>query len=121
MREATVRKARRSERAGFAVALLASFLIVWTTIVRDDGAGIGFFLLILAAGVGAFAACFEAAGLARAMLGVAIMQVLFGIAQATAPVIASQPNGSLEALLYNGFFAALWLIGHFDSYAQEMR
>lgn len=100
----------RAYRVGVAVALAASFLTVWTTLVRDDGTGIGFFLIILAAGVGAFAVLFEAAGMARTMLGVALMQSLFGLAIATAPVAALQPGGPLKALLFNGFFAALWLV-----------
>ncbi|MGQ0660578.1 hypothetical protein [Sphingosinicella sp.] len=81
-----------------------------TTIVRDDGNGIGFFLLIMAAAVGAFAAWFGAAGMARTMLGVAIMQALLGLAIATAPVTASVPDGPSRALLFSGFFAVLWLI-----------
>ncbi len=97
-------------RAGVAVTLVASFLTVWTTLVRDDGTGIGFFLLIMAVGVGWFAAWFRAAGMARTMLGVAIMQTLYGVAIATAPSTASIPDGSFKALLFNGFFAALWLI-----------
>jgi hypothetical protein len=97
-------------RAGVAVALLTSFLTVWTTIVRDDGTGIGFFLLIMAAAVGAFAAWFRPAGMARTMLGVAIMQLLLGIAIATAPSTASIPDGSFKALLFSGVFTALWLI-----------
>ena len=100
----------RAYRAGVAVAVVASFLTVWTTIVRDDGTGIGFFLVIMAAVVGAFAAWFRPAGMARVMLGVAIMQVLLGTAIATAPSTASIPGGSLKALLFNGVFAALWLI-----------
>jgi hypothetical protein len=102
--------ASRAYRAGASVALLASFLIVWTTIVRDDGNAMSFFLVILAAAVGGFAALFEPAGLARTMLGVAILQALLGIAMATAPVIASQPDGSLKALIYCAFFTALWLL-----------
>ena len=100
----------RAYRAGVAVAVVASFLTVWTTIVRDDGTGIGFFLVIMAAVVGAFAAWFRPAGLARTMLGVAIMQAVLGVAIATAPSTASTPDGSLKALLFNGVFAALWLI-----------
>ena len=100
----------RAYRAGIAVAVLASFLTVWTTIVRDDGSGIGFFLLIMAAAVGAFAAWFEPAGMARTMMGVAVMQLAFGLAVATAPVVASTPDGSLRALLFNGFFAVMWLV-----------
>jgi hypothetical protein len=96
-------------RAGVAVAVLTSLLGVWTTIVRDDGTGIGYFLLIMAAVVGGFSAWFRPAGMARTMLGVAIMQLLLGIAIATAPSTASMPGGSLKVLLFNGFFAALWL------------
>ena len=98
----------RAYRVGVAVAVAASLLTVWTTIVRDDGAGMGFFLLIMAAATGAFAAWFEPAGMARTMLGVAIMQALFGVAIATAPSTASTPDDP-KALLFNGFFAALWL------------
>lgn len=100
----------RAYRAGVAVAVVASFLTVWTTLVRDDGTGIGYFLLIMAAVVGGFAAWFRPAGMARTMLGVAIMQALLGIAVATAPSTASLPGGSSKALLFSAFFAALWLI-----------
>jgi hypothetical protein len=96
-------------RAGVGVALLSSFLIVWTTIVRDDGSGIGSFMVILAAAVGSFAAWFRPEGMARTMVGVAVMQALLGIAVATAPSTASIPGGSIKALLFSGFFAALWL------------
>ncbi|MBC9033283.1 hypothetical protein IAG41_12865 [Sphingomonas sp. JC676] len=100
----------RAYRAGVAIALVASFLTVWTTIVRDDGTGIGFFLVIMAAAVGAFSAWFQPAGMARTMLGVAIMQALLSIAIATAPSTASMPGGAFKALLFGGFFTALWLV-----------
>jgi hypothetical protein len=96
-------------RAGAGVALLSSFLIVWTTIVRDDGSGIGYFMVIMAAAVGSFAAWFRTEGMARTMVGVAVMQALLGIAVATAPSTASVPGGSFKALLYSGFFAVMWL------------
>jgi hypothetical protein len=54
-------------------------------------------------------ASFQPAGMARTMLGVAIMQALLGVLIATAPSTADMPNGSLKALLFSGFFAALWL------------
>ena len=44
----------RGYRIGVAIAVVTSFLTVWTTVVRDDGNGIGFFMLILAAVVGGF-------------------------------------------------------------------
>jgi hypothetical protein len=97
-------------RAGVAVAVLASFLTVWTTIVRDDGTGIGWFLVIMAAVVGGFAAWFRPAGMARTMLGVGIMQALLGIAIATAPSSATMPGGPFKPVLFSGLFAALWLV-----------
>jgi hypothetical protein len=100
----------RAYRAGVAVAIITSFLTVWTTIVRDDGSGIGFFLLIMAAVVGAFAAWFRPAGMARTMMGVAVMQAALGMLIATAPITASAPGGPSRALLFSAFFSVLWLI-----------
>ena len=100
----------RAYRAGVAAAVVTSFLTVWATIVRDDGTGIGWFLVIMAAVVGAFSAWFQPAGMARTMLGVAIMQASLGAAIATAPSTASMPGGSFKPLLFSSFFAALWLI-----------
>lgn len=97
-------------RAGVGIAIVASFLTAWTTIVRDDGTGIGYFMVIMAAAVGGFAAWFRAAGMARTMLGVAVMQLCLGALIATAPVTANMPGGAPKVLLFNGFFAALWLI-----------
>jgi len=89
---------------------VTSLLTVWTTIVRDDGAGVGWFLVIMAAVAGAFAAWFRPAGMARAMIGVAVMQLLLGIAIATAPVTALVPGAVMRALIASGGFAALWLV-----------
>jgi hypothetical protein len=97
-------------RAGVAVALVTSFFTVWTTVVRDDGNGIGFFLLIMAALVGGFSAWFRPAGMARTMLGVAIMQALLGALIATAPSTASMPDGAYKAFLFSAVFGALWLV-----------
>jgi len=100
----------KAYRAGVAVALVTSFLTLWTTVVRDDGNGIGFFMLIMAALTGGFSAWFQPAGMARTMLGVAIMQALLGALIATAPSTASMPGASLKALLFSAVFAALWLV-----------
>jgi hypothetical protein len=100
----------RAYRAGVAVAVVASFLTVWTTVVRDDGTGMAYFVLIMAAVVGGFSAWLHPAGLARTMLGAAIMQALLGVATATAPSTASVPEGSFKALLFSGLFTALWLV-----------
>jgi hypothetical protein len=100
----------KAYRAGLAVALVTSFLTVWTTIVRDDGNGIGFFLLIMAAVVGGFSAWFRPAGMARTMLGVAVMQALLGALIATAPSTASAPGGPFKVLLFTAIFVAMWLV-----------
>ena len=100
----------RAYRAGVGVAVVTSFLTVWVTIVRDDGTGIGWFLVIMAAVAGAFAAWFRPAGMARAMIGVAVMQLLLGIAIATAPITALVPGAVMRALIASGGFAALWLV-----------
>ena len=99
----------RAYRAGIGMMVLTSLLTVWTTIGRDDSTGEGYFRVILAAGVGCFAARFQAGGMARAMVGVAAMQVLLGLLIATAPITASAPGGPLQVLLFNGVFALLWL------------
>ena len=99
-----------SYRAGIGVAILACVLTVWTTIVRDDGNGAGYFMVILAAAVGAFAAWFRPDGMMRAMLGVAVMQIALGSLIATAPITANMPGGAPKVVLFNGFFTALWLV-----------
>lgn len=99
-----------SYRAGVALAVLTSFLIVWTTIVRDDSTGEGFFLLIMAPVVGGFAARFRPDGMARTMLGVAVMQALFTLLIVTAPVTAQVSDGVFKAWLFGGVFTVLWLV-----------
>ena len=121
--EREVRNGRGAYRTGVAIAGVASFLTVWTTIVRDDGNGMGFFMVIMAVGVGWFSARFRPAGMARTMLGVAVMQATVGMLIATAPVTASVPGESFKALLFSGFFAVLWLIsgGFFRAAAKADR
>jgi hypothetical protein len=109
MTEAGTTGGRGAYRGGIGIAVLAAFLAVWTTIVRDDGSAMGIFMIILAAPVGWFAAAFRPAGMARAMLGVAVMQVLAGMLVVTAPITATVPDGILKAALFNGGFTVLWL------------
>jgi len=97
-------------RAGIAVAGISSLLSVWTTIVRDDGNGAGSFMVILAVIVGWFAAGFRPSGMARAMAGVAIMQVMLGMLIATAPVTEAILGGPTKALVSCGGLAVLWLL-----------
>jgi hypothetical protein len=102
-------RAGRAYPAGFAIALAVSFLTLWTTIVRDDGSGLGRLAPVMAAAVAAFAVRLAPAGLARAALGVAVLQILIGLADATAPSTAAQPHGALKALAFSGVFAVFWL------------
>jgi len=113
----------RAYRAGVAVALATSFLTVWTTIVRDDGTGIGFFLVIMAVGVGAFAAWFTPAGMARTMLGVAVMQAAFALSIATAPSTGNLPDGGARVLASSGVAVLLWILsaGLFRASGQQAR
>lgn len=97
-------------RAGVGVAALTSFLIVWTTIVRDNGESAGFFLLVMAPVVGGYAARFRAAGMARTMRGVAVMQLVWTLAVATAPVTALVSDGVFKTWLFGGGFTLLWLV-----------
>jgi len=97
-------------RAGMALALMTAFLTVWTTIVRDDGNGLDFFAVIMAAGVAGFATRFRAAGLARGLFGVAVMQALIGVGVATAPSTVSLPGGVFRIALASGTYTVLWLM-----------
>ncbi len=112
----------RKYRTGVAVAVVTSLLTIWTTVVRDDGNGAGFFMLIMAAVVGAFAAWFRPDGMARTMVGVAIMQLLLGTLIATAPSTASLPGGPFKAMLFCCVFALLWLVsaGFFRASARNL-
>jgi hypothetical protein len=96
-------------RTGIALAGLTAFLIVWTTIVRDDGSGAGNFMIILAAVVGGHAVRFDAAGLARTMAGVAAMQLTLGLLTATAPFTATLPGGAPRAFAFHAVFMLVWL------------
>lgn len=97
-------------KTGVGMIILTSFLIVWTTIVRDNGAAAGQFMIILAVGVGGFATRGRADGMARTLFGVAVMQALLGMLTATAPITAAEPDGVMKAIIYNGAATAFWLI-----------
>ena len=77
---------------------------------RHIPGGSGAFMVIMAVAVGWFAAWFRPAGMARTMVGVAVMQAAVGALIATAPVTANVPGESMKALLFSGFFALLWLV-----------
>ena len=99
-----------SYRIGVVIAALTAFFTVWGTIVHDDGSGVGFFMVILAAGVGAFAGRFRADGMARTMAGVAVMHMSAAALVATAPITAAVTGGPLRYWGFGVVLAALWLV-----------
>lgn len=92
-------------RLGWIVAASAALLTIWTTIVRDDGSGGASLMLVLAVAVSSFAAGFTAAGVARAMLGIAVMTVASGLLMATDP---STPHVE-RAMLWTAVLILMWL------------
>ena len=102
-------------RAGVTLALAASFLLAWVNLVagvtgnQDNPVNFGFFVLVLAPAVSAFAVRGRAEGMARAMLGVAAMQAILTALAVTAPSTANSPRGIAGVMLLSGYFAALWL------------
>lgn len=95
----------KAYRAGVFLAGVTAFLTVWTTIVRDDGNAAGSFMVVLAAAVGAFAAGLQAQGMARALVGVAVMNAAMGALLATDP---STPSVE-RAVLWTVVLSGLWL------------
>ena len=107
---------RIAYRIGVAVALAASFLEVWINLAvgivgsEENPVNQGFYLVVAAAGACAFIAWLRAEGMARAMLAVAGLQALLGLAVATAPSTARDPMGATGVLMLSGVFAGLWLV-----------
>lgn len=104
-----------SYRAGAALMIVTSLLIGWMNLAvgiagnEENPVNLSFFVLIGVAATGAFAAEFRAGGLARAMLGVAAIQLMLGLIVSTGPVGAHEPAGPMGLFALNGFFALLWL------------
>jgi hypothetical protein len=108
---------RIAYRIGLAVALAASFLEVWINLAvgivgsEDNPVNQGFFLVVATAWACAFTARLRAEGMARAMLAVAAVQAMLGVAVATAPSTAPvEPMGAIGVLALSGVFTALWLV-----------
>jgi hypothetical protein len=103
-------------RAGVTTALAASLLLTWVNVVGgltgnpENPQQVAFLVLFLTAGVGAFAAQARREGMARAMLGVAMVQAILTSLTVTNPSTASDPRGIAGFLLLSGYFTALWLV-----------
>jgi hypothetical protein len=108
---------RIAYRIGVAAALAASFLEVWINLAvgivgnEDNPVNQGFYLVVAAACACAFTARLRADAMARAMLAVAGLQALLGLAVATAPSTArDEPMGAIGVLALSAVFAMLWLV-----------
>lgn len=103
-------------RSGVAVALLASFLLIWINgavgIIGNENnpANLMYFGVILIGLLGAIFARFRSAGMALAMFGASLATVLIGAIVLVAGWGATEPPGLMGIVMLNGFFAGLWLI-----------
>ena len=105
-----------SYRLGAAVAIATAFLTVWINLAvgiigsENNPLNLMFFGVIAAAIVGAIAARFEAAGMARAMIVAAVLQGLIGVGTLITGWGASEPPGLIKLFILIEFFAATWLL-----------
>ncbi|SDG51652.1 hypothetical protein [Pelagibacterium luteolum] len=113
--ELAVRRSHKSQyRAGAAVALLATMLLVWINLAvgiigSEDNLANGMYVAVLAiAASGAYVARFGADGLGRAMMATAGAQALV-----TVIAIGLEFNAPyrepMELIFINTFFISLWL------------
>ncbi|WP_294173548.1 hypothetical protein [uncultured Sphingomonas sp.] len=105
----------RAYRAGVGVALAATFLLVWANGAvgligsEDNPANLLFGLVPLTALVGAMLAAFRPAGMARALLAAAIVQLLVTSTVLAIGWGARSPVWPREFVLAGGGFCGLWL------------
>lgn len=103
-------------RGGVAVALAASFLLIWVNgavgIIgsEDNPANLLFGAVLLIAVLGAITARFRARGMALAMAAAAGAQALIGIYAFAAGLGVSEPPGPAGITMLIGFFVGMWLV-----------
>lgn len=101
-------------RAALGVALAAAFVLVWLSvgvgIIGKDGdpANLMYFGVLAVGMIAAVMARFRPAGMARALLAMALAQALVA-AIALVAGLGSPWSGPVEILLLNGFFVALFV------------
>jgi hypothetical protein len=105
----------KAYRAGVAVAILSSFLLIWVNLavgfLGDEGnpANLMFLGVLAVAIVGSFVARFRPAGMNKSMLAAAVTQSLVGVVGFTAGFASPGAAGIYEVVLGTGMFGALWL------------
>lgn len=103
-------------RAGAGVAILAGLLLVWVNGAvgflgnEDNPANLIFAAVLAIAATGAAVARLEPAGMARAMLAAAGMQILIGAVALPLGWASAGAAGIYEAAMGTTLFTALWLV-----------
>lgn len=98
-------------RAGFGVAILAGFLLVWINLAvgvigsEDHPANLMFFGVLAIGAAGALLARFRAAGMAQALVATALAHGLVGVI-----ALVGGLDTRLIVLMANGFFVLMWLV-----------
>ncbi len=102
-------------RLGVALALLAGFALVWINLAvgligsEDNPANLLYFALLALGLVGGALIRFEASGMARILVGMALAQALVGAAALLFGWGADAPSFPRAIIVLTGFFAGLWL------------
>lgn len=102
-------------RSAVALALLASFLMVWINAAvgiignEDDPTNLVFGVVLAIEIAGTIVAKAKAQGMVRAMAVTAGAQALIGISVFTRGIAANEPPGAFGLLILIEGFAALWL------------
>lgn len=100
-------------RLAVAAALAASLMLIWLSlgvgIIGADGdpANLMYFAVIAVGVAGAFIARFQAQGMSRVLIAMALTQTLIAVI-ALAARLGYPWSGPLELSLLNGFFIALF-------------
>lgn len=103
-------------RAGAAVMILASFLLVWMNLAagllggEDNPANILFLLVLGIAVGGSIATRLRPAPMVRTMLATAIVQVLVATTALAAGWASPGRQGVFEVVMSSSLFGGLWLI-----------
>lgn len=102
-------------RAGAAIAIAAAFLLVWVNLAvgflgdENNLANLMFFAVLAAAAGGAILVRLRPAGMARAMVAAAGVQVLIGSVALLARLGSPGAAGDHEAVMGTSLFTGLWL------------
>ncbi|MBN1826399.1 MAG: hypothetical protein JW958_09040 [Candidatus Eisenbacteria bacterium] len=110
------RTGSKAYRAAAAVALAAAFLLVWLSlgvgiIGKDCDPSNGMYFGVLAVGIiGSMFARFRPRGMARALIAMALAQVVVAAIALVAGFGRETANYPYDILLLTAFFLVLWLI-----------